>query len=440
MLRPFLLGLTSLLPAAAAPPEGDAARFRSGTLGMAQFEHYLGRALRFREEGREALEHLAQLHVVRREAKARGFVVTNLEAGRARLEARLKRSKIEASALDSVPRSILESYLLLERLVAEDFGLPPGSVPTPGQQELWLADQGIDKRLHLPERGSADVVATIDGKAITVAELGASLRTRLAPATLETHLRDAVEERLAAARATRLGLRVTAADIESELAERQALLRRNPRFANLSLQELAAHQGKSAEFLRNDPMLHTWILWRKIVAKSRGEEAWRTLYRARKAHWDREVGEERRYSWIAIPRPQGSKHAKALDLRAREELAQVRAKIGRKLTFAQAARVYSRDGATRDVGGQVSGWHTRYQARSKKWHTGQLQAVFGNPEGTTSRIVTLPRVYALFHVDAVLPVPNEPEMIAKLQRFGAADERRKQLAQAAIVTYLDPGF
>ena len=105
--------------------------------------------------------------------------------------------------------------------------------------------------------------------------------------------------------------------------------------------------------------------------------------------------------------------------KARQTLAELRARLGPELPFAKAARIYSDDDRTKEFEGRL-GWLTRLSTRAEK---SVVDAAFELAPERVSEPVRTREGYALVRVRRIEGPPDETRMVERVIAYEVARER-----------------
>jgi hypothetical protein len=439
----LLFALFSCVPAPAQSPgahapDAVAFRYARGEITWADFDDFIGRVHRRSPKGQSALEHLVKRHFVEAEAARRGITVSDAEwsaflarsradlekRGLGKLEDWLAREGIERASFERLARI----DLLLEKLVRDDLRLGANATPTPAQSQLWLADKTKASARAATSDG-ARVVARIEGRDLTVAELGGAVREMLDRAALLELARDAAVEASVAHEARRRAVPLEAPQLDAELARMRKDLAEHPRLSGLPFAEYLTQLGHDEASLRLDPNFRTRAWLHALVASQRDAAGWREHYRARRAEFDRALGERRSVAWILC---RGAAEANPLVARSQEQaramLEELRSRLGAELSFAEAARLHSDHEASREFEGRL-GWLTRLSTRAEK---AVVDAAFELPAEQTSAPLRTRDGYALIRVLGIEPPPDEDAMAERVLAYEVSRERAALLQRLKL--------
>ncbi len=109
-------------------------------------------------------------------------------------------------------------------------------------------------------------------------------------------------------------------------------------------------------------------------------------------------------------------------------LVELRARIGRELSFGEAARLHSDHEASREFEGRL-GWLTRLSTRAEK---AVVDAAFALAPESTSEPLPTRDGYALLRVLGVEPPPGEATMIERVVAYEVSRERAALLQRLKL--------
>ena len=446
-LLPILLTLLAVQdnPAVAAPsPNGDAvARWQGGSLEAARYERFLGRTFRGKRLGQEALSHLLQVELVRREAASLGLV-----APKAEVEARMAKARKAADQMGTSLRTLvkergltldgfrdlLRDSIFHEMLVRRDLGLPEGADPLPTQLHEWTEER--IRSLLEASAGAPPGMAIQHGSwAVTEAEVGAVIRASLPDVRNQEYLEQLVLQIHLPTWGAEKGLVLTDDILEEEIEWRRAEVAGNPVLGGATYETLLASQGSTLEIVRAGAELRV-AGWLRLLSRQKWSDArFATLSPEERSALDARFGESRSVSWFLLRAvmEKGDPLDRSFE-EAAEELNQYAGGATNVEAFGRAASLYSEDEASRVSQGRL-GWLHRAE---EGIDLALLDAVFAAPEDSLIGPIRIPVGQALAWVDAIQPAPERAAFRQAVRRSFHQDLRREILAEISLRTLHSP--
>jgi hypothetical protein len=417
-------------------PEGVAGIVHGEFIQMAEFQEVLVRRYVGTEDGKKALETLAEEELIRREKELRGIRITDLEIER--YIAKVERDVVKATAgtrtLDQVLAEkdstraqlaeVARDYLARQKMAAADTGIQ-GEVSTQAMG-VWLED--LKKKRGMVLEGPevpAGALARVGDRIITKEDLGARLIEYLGAAKLESALWDLAISRAVQLQLKASGISIESADIDQALEDLREEFKADPRFKNTTFtfdQYVEAARNLSLEELRQDPLFLAQVgLAKTVRAGLTGEEV--------RKHWEENrdlYGESRTFIHLLIraddrqSTPFGGQTRSYR--KAREIIDVIHARYLRGTPFEKLVGEASedRDKFTRpDRPISV----TRASPMPESWK----KAVFSAPIGDVIGPIRSPYGYHLVKLLEVEPAPSFEAARAKVLRDLVRDGRTKAL-------------
>jgi hypothetical protein len=265
-------------------------------------------------------------------------------------------------------------------------------------------------------------VARVGKFHLTELDLGRILERTADREEREKFVRQIVLQNCLAARAERLGITVSAAEMAREVELRRAEANANPAYGGMPFEQLLAAQGLTVDELRSSPILRAQVLEQKIAAAALPDaEVERRLDADRDAIL-RQHGARRRLSVLMLRADAES----ATEVAAR--IAQIRERIVREMPFAEAARTYCDEPQLKVASGDA-GWHNR---EGSPLPDEVIEAAFAASVGDLSEPIRTEDAYWLVRVAAVEPEPGAALLAARMREEFRNQERARMLEAAHI--------
>jgi len=317
--------------------------------------------------GKETIDHLVDLHLVRSAAAKAGVLPTEAEVKK---QVDSYRQAIAAQGRDpdqyltskGVSADELEDYtvltLALDRLVMRQLDLKDASRVTNEYRELWLKDARKAAGVLTDETAlRAGTVARVGAHDITMLDLGRVLSARAKPAERQRYARQVVLKRVLDAEAEAHGIAVTKADCEDAVARirRRAEAERGGVRFDAMLEAL----GTNAEELSDSSVLRAQVIARQLLAARHPESELRERLTNEWDDIEGRYGARRRLEvlWLRASATPNQLVTRTFEA-AEQEATSLREKLTAGTTFAMLARVHSDDPRTKLAGGDA-GWHHR---------------------------------------------------------------------------------
>lgn len=449
LLLPFL-PLTAVCSQDPSSRNPVAARFQLGgaEATIARDDLALELAARFgrTERGREALQHLIDFELVRREATPAKLMPTQAEID-AQIDGiakELAKQKLTLAAFlkqRGMTREDFAEYAAIslahERLVGKALGTAKGERPTNALLELWLKETRdrvgiVDDASKLPAGVLARIGKGADVRDLTALEVGRVLLRTATAEERERYLRQIVVCRILEARAAQSGIAVTRAELAAEVESRRKEVESRGGQA-VSFDQLLATQGTTPELLERSPVLRAQVLERRLVERLHPDEDLRASLQKDRASIEKRHGARRRLGviWLrATDKPNDLVPRTFVVAMQRAE--EIRAEIAKGKPFDLAAAVYSEDSGTKTKGGDA-GWH---HAEEPDFPAEALVAAFATAKGEIAKPVQTKDGVLLVRVTDVEAPPSDAQMLGRL-RAELADAFRESLLTEAKVQIVD---
>ncbi len=417
-------------------PENVAGIVHGEFITIAEFRDVLVKRYARTEDGKKAVETLAEEELIRREKEIRGIHITDEEINR-RI-AKLERDVIKATAgtrtLDDVLEEkgstrkqlaeVARDYLARQRMAAADTGIQ-GEI---NQQALgiWLEDLKEKRGVVLEGPGvPAGALARVGDRVITKKDLGAKLLEFLPKSKLESALWDLAISRAVQLKLKAAGILIEKADIDRAMDDLEEEFKADTRFKNTTFtfaQYVEAARGLTIPELRKDPLFLAQVgLARMIRAEITAEDV--------RKHWSENrdrYGERRTFIHLLIradDRPSTPFGGKSRSYRkAREIIDAVYARYLRGTPFERLVMDASED---RDKFKRPDRpiRVTRASPLPESWK----KAVFSAPIGDVIGPIRSPYGYHLVKLLEVEPAPTFEAVRARVLRDQVRDGRTKAL-------------
>jgi PPIC-type peptidyl-prolyl cis-trans isomerase-like protein len=344
-------------------------------IGADTFASYVLDQCATTEKGASSLEALVQERMVEAEAARRGISVDDaaITARYQELDRKMREQSGGKQGMDDylktirhlTPaefRAVLGKSILAEKMMAEDFGLAPGTPVPPEKQGLWFRD---GHRPAVKHDGLAPgVAADVGGLPVTRTEWGIRLFGALADSEQDELFKEFVGVELLLQRGRDLAIEVTAAMIREELDERTAQLKEMlakqgmPNDSVDFLSTLKARGDDPDVFLKSDKF-RAELLWKEIARQRYGKDGFKGYYQARRTDFDALFGRKVKVATIFLSAAM-KKSAKVARTyaEASRELEGMRDRLASdpgalSAAFASQARLHSEDGRSARAGGEL---------------------------------------------------------------------------------------
>ena len=450
MLTLFTAGLATATPQEPTTRNPLVARFQllGAPASVARDDLALELAARFgrTERGREALHHLVDFELVRREALPKKFMPEQheIEAQLARIQRQLLSQKIALDAFlkqRGMTRAEFAEYAAIsiahERLVLDALGETKPELATNAVLELWLKE--ARERIGVveePENLPAGVMARI-GKGSATTDLSALALGRVLLRTVnaeerERYVRQIALCRILEAEAARRGISVTQAEMVAEVAARKKDVESRGG-QSISYDQLLASQGTTPELLERSPVLRAQVIEKRILLKLHPDEDLKATLQKDRTLIEKKHGARRRLGLVFLRATLEPNQLVPRDfLAARKRADEIRAEIEKGKPFDLAAAVYSEDGATKARGGDA-GWHHAFEADLP---AEVLAEAFATPKGQIGQVVQSKDGVWLVKVTDQEPNQSDEILIERLRRE-LADQYRETVLKEAKVELVD---
>jgi hypothetical protein len=241
---------------------------------------YLGTIYARMPEGDAALQQLTGEALIEHDAAAAGLVATeaDVDASLASLDQEARKAagnngkgfeeSVQAKVSKAQMRDAVRLLVLHERLVRAADGLPPDAPVLPDLMKEWL-----DHRIELANIQAATLddplAAVFDGGSLTKVQVGARIRSLLAPDALTGVLTELIGIQLVRARAALLGVDLTTAACTREILDRNAILKTQPGAGDVSYEQFVQMvQKRSMKELLTSDKFSTEVLLRLITERT----------------------------------------------------------------------------------------------------------------------------------------------------------------------------
>lgn len=388
--------------------------------------------------GKETIDHLIDLHLVRTAAESKGLLPTDAEV-RQQLDS--YRQAIKAQGRDpdkflaskGVSESELADYtvltLALDRLVMQQLDLAAASSVTNEYRELWLKDARKSADLVTDEVALPNgIVARVGGRQFTMLDLGRVLSARSKPADRNRYARQIILRRILDAEAQTRGIEVTEADCDAAVIRIRARAEADKGGA-VSFDNMLEALGTNPTELRQSPVLKAQVIARKLLAARHPESEVQARLTKDSDDTRARYGARRRIEllWLRATATPNQLIPRSFAA-AEEEAKGLREKLGAGTTFTMLARLHSDDPRTKLKGGDA-GWHHRV---STGLPDAVLNFAFAAKQGDVSPPLRVDDGVCLVRVADI-----EPEASVELIRARLLDDmeetfHRELLAQANV--------
>lgn len=418
--------LLLLCPAAGQGGEGPGGRqaviYDGGSVSWSDFYLELARRHRGKQLGKNALDHLVNKLIVELEAKKRELDVPGSEVDKrlALVEKQLKaQGKGSLAAFLAKRWMTIDEFremsrlsLLNEKLTRKDLGLGPTDRITSSQYALWSKEmQGRYAVVTDANSLPADTAARLKDHTITLMELGGEMARNLNAKDRRSILQQMAAYRLLRREAKKLGVEVTAANIEAEVAKRRALFARDPKFKGVTLEDFLHLQGRTLSDFENGEAFRAQLYVSLIGEHKFSTAKLESEYTTNPSLWAGRVGVSRRVFRIVFRVTKDRNADQTRDL-----CNKIAAKIKDLKTFQLYAQRLSEDLVTAKRAGDIGDLHRNQPHYSEAL----LSAAFALPVGRVSQPIVEPDVVSLLFVTEVKPAPKGKELIAAMRRFSMA--------------------
>ncbi|MBU0754617.1 MAG: peptidylprolyl isomerase [Planctomycetes bacterium] len=347
LIAPF--GLTDDLP------PGVLARGENIEITESAFHDYLTTLYLKKELGQSLLEQLIREEVISQESERR-----NISISQARMESRIKSLELQIR-VESGGEKGLEQYLkekgvqkdeffdalrlsiAHEVMARHDFEMAENEEIPSEKLNLWLRDL-IGKSRVKTEDLEGDALAWVGEKKIGRPLFGKRLISLLPPTEASALLTEYIGIGLIRNYAEESGFTLDKADADQEIREREARLKEQPGFEQVSLAGyIMAVQGLTLEELKASEKFQGEVLLKKICDAKHHEAYLKEYFEKHQDHFNHQFGRAARLSTIflqGVKFPNQFVHRKFEE--AKEELAAIKTRIVRgEVRFEDMARVYS---------------------------------------------------------------------------------------------------
>ncbi|MEZ5965746.1 MAG: peptidylprolyl isomerase [Planctomycetota bacterium] len=436
--------IVAVLLVAAAPTQAPATvatytwKGEPGTVTMDDVALEMAPRQRRTEHGKETIEHLIDLHLVRKAAEAKGVLPTDgevrkqLDAYRGAIEAQ-GRDPAQYLASKGISMNELADYtiltLALDRLVMQQLGMKDAGQVTNEYRELWLRDarkaaEPVTSEAALPP----GIVARVAERQFTMLDLGRVLAARAKPAERNRYARQVILRRILDAEARARGIEVTAADCAATVARIRARAEAE-KGGDVTFDNMLEALGTTEAELQASPVLKAQAIARRLLEERYPESEIQARLVKDADSTRARFGARRRVDvlWLRASATPSQLIPRSFET-AEKEAAQLRDKLDKGTTFAMLARVHSDDPRTKLKGGEA-GWHRR---ASTSLPDEVLAWAFAAQPGDVSNPIRVADGVCLAHVAEVEPQPDVATLRARLLEDMEEGLHRELLAQADV--------
>ena len=377
--------------------------------------------MRHAQEGKDALDQIVELHVIDAAARDAQIEVTpaEIQARRAQIDEALHaQDKTLAAYLTDIgldPKEFergLRAGILRDHLVMKGLGTDDQKAVTPELTKLWL-QQAKKRYCQDAPAASGDVVATVDGQPIHLAELGGMLLGVVSAENRQKHVRRVVLRDLIHREAERLLVKVDEQELRDEITRRRKRIEADPRFRGATYDDwLMQTQGVTVDEFAASPHLRATVEQRRIVELQHPVEELRAMLDKDRKDVLERLGEKRALSAIllrAIDTP--NELIKRTPDKAKEDLLALREQCRKGRPFAELARIHSDDPRSKVKGGALG----EFPHRTDDLPANIVEAAFALPLFGISDPLPIQGGMAIVRVDTILPPPEDDELIERLR-------------------------
>jgi len=258
------------------------------------FDRYLGTVYARLPEGDAALTQLAGEALIEHDAAAAGIVATeaDVDASIAALDEAVRAAagnhgkgfeeSVTAGVSKAQMREAVRRLVLHERLVRAADGLPAEAPVKPERLKAWLDARLAGAKLQAASLDDP-LAAVFDGGSLSKAEIGARLRSVLAPQVQTGVLTELIGVQLVRARANLLGVDLTNAAVTREILDRDAALQAQAGAQDVSYEQFVQTVQKRslAELLTSDKF-SAEVLLRELTERTFSETQARSFWEKNK--------------------------------------------------------------------------------------------------------------------------------------------------------------
>lgn len=260
-------------------PENVAGIVHGEFITMDEFREVLVKRYARTEDGKKAIENLAEEELIRREKEIRGIHISDEEIQRriAQLERDVRKATAGTQTLDQVlekegstRKQLVEAtrdYLARQKMAAADTGIQ-GEVKAQALG-VWLEDLKKKRGMVLEGPGvPAGALARVGDRVITKKDLGAKLIEYLPESKLESALWDLAISRAVLQKLKASGIRIEEADIDQAMDDLKEEFKDDSRFKNTTFtfaQYVEAARKLTIAELREDALFLAQVGLAKTV-------------------------------------------------------------------------------------------------------------------------------------------------------------------------------
>lgn len=310
--------------------------------------------------GKEAFDQVIDEYVVDIEALRRAVTVSQqqLEARIAEMDRQVRTTQshsldeeLSSKGIDAEDfRTLLKKSMAHEAMARQDFGLT-GQEPLPTEKlKIWLQEKrGATAivRDGLPPR----VLALVEGRPITTADVGRALAKVLSQEQLRTALTELIGISLIERRATQHKLVVSEADYEREIETRDEILKRSNNVEGLSYATLLHAQGRTLEEVKASRRFKAEVALGKMSDLENGDDKLKAYFDQHEVEFMTRYSTTHRVSTIFLKAVEYKNQFQSRTFQqADEELAALKQRIAKGTPFRSLAHIYSEHPSVRNDG------------------------------------------------------------------------------------------
>ncbi len=319
------------------------------------------------QEGREALKHLAETHMVEVAAAQAGLAIADkdLDARVHQIEQQLQAStgqtleqQLQSARITRAEfRYFLRVSMQQEELTRRALGLKPGAEVSPDQARLWIQEAFTERNYdELPPPWSDGIRARATGFTISVQEFVRYLRRRLPPDELRQDCYQFLLCRRVRAKLPDVAQAKVDEYVQKEIERRKREAALDPKNKGLSFERLLLAQGLSIDALPRDPGVIVSALSKLWIDRAYDAETLKRSYQDERAFYDDLFGEAIDVSMLFLRAAQFKNQLNPRSFaEADVELKSLASGLKSLDDFQKAAKKSSEDAATKESGGAL-GW------------------------------------------------------------------------------------
>jgi PPIC-type PPIASE domain len=421
---------------------------RNRTLSRDDCALQLARRHRNSQGGKQTIEHLVEVLLVKQAAMEAGLMPTaeEVHAEIRTHEAKLRQRKMDLDtylARGRMTRADFAAHAALGmaqmRLVSKILKVPPEKV-TPQHTALWTREARNKAHVEMdPTKLSPGVLARV-GKhgEVTSLDVGRVLFMKVSKGMLRETVNRMVFEQCIAYESSRLDIKLTKVDLEKQFARRVKRFESDPRNQGVKYEQWLQAFGSDKKRELESRSLRTTLLHGKLVERRHPDAFLDKRFAANKEAMLRRHGARRAISVIFIRATDKPNKILRRDFpAARKHLDEIRtAIIDKKRSFATMAKIATDDPAAKQKGGRLGWQHGEYTKgnRDQRAPTEVLKAAFAMNVGDISQPIKTERGYYLVWLSGIEPVP-EASVIRKRMLGEMAERYNLELYENAKVEY-----